>query len=132
VDPLTALAGAIVQAAGADAYKDARRMLGRALGRLGKRKHAEAELDATHERILTDPGCRQEEVRRWVAYLQSMTSTSPEDLDLVRALHAEISGFANRPEVSQMGWAGRDQYNITGNPLIINRYSNDTESTRGE
>lgn len=118
VDLLATLANSIVQAVGADLYKEARDIIGWGIGGKGRRKKIEASLEATRDRLLMDPNLRASEVGRWIKELQELLAASPSAATELRTAQEKFQLLLSSG-TKQAGVAGRDQYNIAGNATFI-------------
>jgi len=117
VDWLTALATSIVQAAGTDAYTEARHLLGRVLGRFRNPTSLQKQLETTRTRLLSNPGWQVSEAKRWVRVLQELLAAHPSAEAELRTLKAQLRKLPSG-QTLQNGSAGRDQYNIGGDAYI--------------
>jgi hypothetical protein len=118
VDLLVTLANSIVQAVGADMYKEARDLLGRAFGRKGERKRIEASLGTTRDHLRIDPNLRVSEAERWVTELQELLATNASAASELPTVQKQLLRLLSSG-TKQTGVAGRDQYNIAGDATFV-------------
>lgn len=118
---LVTLANAIVQAIGTDLYAEARKVICRGLGRLAKRSQLEIDVEDSRKRLSKDSSNRGAEIKRWNTILEDLAGAGPDAEHLMATVLSELVEINDKQAVRQMGYAGRDQYNIIGHPTIINR-----------
>ncbi len=117
MDWLTALATSIVQAAVTDTYTEARHLLGRVLGRFSTPANVQNKLETTRTRLRSNPDRRASEAKEWARVFQELLATDPSAEAELRTLKAQLESLAHR-QTLQIGTAGRDQYNISGDAYI--------------
>ncbi|HUY48145.1 MAG TPA: hypothetical protein VMV92_20850 [Streptosporangiaceae bacterium] len=115
------LANSIVQSAGGDLYKQCRKILGQNFERLGFRQKAVADLDATAKRLRKNPEVRAAEVDRWIYQLKRLLDSNPSAETELNGVYEELVHLLSKPATSQIGFAGRDQYNIGGDATFPGR-----------
>jgi hypothetical protein len=121
-DLAVSAAQALVQAMTTSAWNEIRSKISEVFNRHKSGRRLNNELNITLSKLMADPSNRENETTRWAAIFQALASTNPDaaiDIDLIHAYLIQVISGQERLQVTQTGFAQRDQYNVHGT-LTVN------------
>ena len=122
-DLAVSAAQALVQSMTTSAWNEVRSKISAIFNRHKSGPWLNNELNITLSKLMANPSNRESEMARRAFILQGLVDSNPDAAAEVGFIHAYLSQVINgreRLQVTQTGFARRDQYNVQGD-LTVNR-----------